>query len=172
MRGNNNAYQNYRTLGSSAAEKPVEIQQEKPSSVISITSFEQRNNIINDTSKTGKRLTIIDNYTPWCGPCKVIEPKFENLAAKENFAKVVNFCKENAESGIPGGKPVSGVPCFHFYFDGKFMDKLTVHGADFEALYTNMMLFFKVDDPPLPVANTETPVNNSDIKEVQSVENK
>lgn len=143
MPGSNSNYQSYGNLAQKTTETSAENFSDVPSNVIKIKSFEHRELIINDKQK---RLTIIDNYTEWCGPCKTIAPKFASLANKENFAKVVNFCKEDAEAGIPGGKAVSGVPVFHFYFDGKFMEKLTVHGADIENIYKNMMTFLKVEN--------------------------
>lgn len=152
MPGNNSNYQSYGSLTPKPTENSLEKFSEVPSNVIKIKSFDHRNLIINDKVK---RLTIIDNYTEWCGPCKTIAPKFASLANKENFAKVVNFCKEDAEAGIPGGKAVSGVPVFHFYFDGKFMEKLTVHGADIENVYKNMMMFLKVENEvPIKQPNT------------------
>jgi len=152
MPGNNSNYQSYGNLAEKTPDTSGEKFSEVPSNVIKIKNFEHRNLIINDKLK---RLTIIDNYTEWCGPCKIIAPKFASLANKENFAKVVNFCKEDAEAGIPGGKAVSGVPVFHFYFDGKFMEKLTVHGADIENIYKNMMMFLKVENE-VPIKELST----------------
>jgi hypothetical protein len=42
---------------------------------------------------------------------------------------------------------VTGVPCFHFYFEGKLIEELTVHGADITEVYNNMMKFMKVKEP-------------------------
>jgi len=168
MPGNNSNYQSYGSLAQKTTETPAENFSDVPSNVIKIKSFEHRELIINDKQK---RLTIIDNYTEWCGPCKTIAPKFASLANKENFAKVVNFCKEDAEAGIPGGKAVSGVPVFHFYFDGKFMEKLTVHGADIENIYKNMMTFLKVENEvPIEAPSTiETEQNTVNKQEKVAV---
>jgi thiol-disulfide isomerase/thioredoxin len=153
MPSSNNNYQSYGSLASKTTESSMQNFSNEPSKVIKIKDFEHRNILINDKVK---RLTIVDNYTEWCGPCKAVAPKYESLASKENFAKVVNFCKEDAEAGIPGGKPVTGVPAFHFYFDGKFMENLTVHGADIENVYKNMMLFLKIENEvPIPLPDTD-----------------
>lgn len=128
-------YSSYARLNKSPEQEQVAKVPESKN-LITIKSLDQRNDLLRDDVK---KLTIIDNYTSWCGPCKNIAPKFSALADK--FGHLVNFCKEDAEAGIPGGKPVTGVPCFHYYFKGQFMEELTVHGADITAVYENMMKF-------------------------------
>jgi len=63
------------------------------SKVISVTS-QQHFKTITSTST----YTIVDFYADWCGPCKVISPIFEQLAAAESKPGRITFCKVNVDN--------------------------------------------------------------------------
>jgi thiol-disulfide isomerase/thioredoxin len=91
--------------------------------VTRITSENHREEVIRNN-----RITIIDNYTDWCTPCKETTQSYATLAKK-----YINKCavvKENVNDDIYGAMEVAAVPCFHFYIDGKFMPEFTVTGGD------------------------------------------
>ena len=155
-------YSSYAKLSKSPEQEQVpKISESK--NLITIKSIDHRNAVFKDDIK---KLTIIDNYTSWCGPCKNLAPKFSALADK--FGHLVNFCKEDAEAGIPGGKPVTGVPCIHFYFKGQFMEELTVHGADITAIYDNMMKFMVPVNTNKDKSSDKNLVENEKRKETEN----
>jgi len=95
-----------------------------------ITSVQQRQALIQNN-----RLVVIDNYTDWCGPCKQCAPSYAVLSDKYSKSGVCVMAKENVDDkcgGLP--TPVRGVPCFHFYMNGQFLDDEVVTGADISAL--------------------------------------
>ena len=47
------------------------------------------NEVINN-----KGLTVVDFWAPWCGPCKMFGPIFENVS---NMKNEVKFCKLNVD---------------------------------------------------------------------------
>lgn len=73
--------------------------------------------------KTG--LIVIDFYTDWCGPCKMIAPKYAKLAEKypnvtfyklnagdQNMEVIINACE------------ISGLPTFCFFKNGTYINRL------------------------------------------------
>jgi thioredoxin 1 len=80
------------------------------------------------------KLVVVDYSTTWCGPCKMMAPKFDELSDKYDnavFAKVIgDSC---AEAGaLLKREGVRSVPAFHFWKGGKRVD--TMSGADPEKL--------------------------------------
>lgn len=118
------SYASYSKLGQLAA--PKQNQTEYPELEL-VKSEEYRNKIIQSF-----KVLVIDNYTNWCGPCKQIEPKIRELA--HQFNGVIKFVKENADDELEGGPPVTGVPCFHFYVDGKHYPNFTITGGDVDGV--------------------------------------
>lgn len=91
-----------------------------------ITSLDQRRALVQ-----GNLLVVVDNYTDWCGPCKQCAPSFAAMAGKYSKPGVCAFAKENVEDKCGGWPvPVRGVPCFHFYMNGQFLQDDIVTGAD------------------------------------------
>ncbi len=81
------------------------------------------------------RLTVVDNYAIWCGPCKMIVEPLNVLFQKYHREGVFILVKENAESSIPNNRlkeKLRAVPCFHFYLNGNLVD--TLMGADVSVL--------------------------------------
>uniref|UniRef100_A0A1I8H5Z4 Thioredoxin domain-containing protein n=1 Tax=Macrostomum lignano TaxID=282301 RepID=A0A1I8H5Z4_9PLAT len=82
------------------------------------------------TGSQGK-LVVIDFTASWCGPCRMIAPKFEQLATDTPsvlFAKV--DVDENADAASAAG--IECMPTFKFYKDGKEVDELK--GADYDGI--------------------------------------
>lgn len=82
----------------------------------------------------GKSLVIIDYSTTWCGPCKVIAPKFEEFSAKYPdavFLKVIGDASPEA-SKLMKREGVRSVPSFHYFMSGEKID--VVNGANAEAI--------------------------------------
>ncbi|XP_057335289.1 thioredoxin-2 [Microplitis mediator] len=76
--------------------------------------------------EAGDKLLVVDFHATWCGPCKVIGPKFEELATIHEdviFVKVdVDECEE-----IATVYEVSSMPTFKFFKKGKPVE--TIVGA-------------------------------------------
>ncbi|KAL3760480.1 hypothetical protein ACHAWU_004918 [Discostella pseudostelligera] len=85
-------------------------------------------------SSAGDALVIIDYSTTWCGPCKVIAPKFDQLSeAYPNsvFIKVIGDATPDA-SKLMKREGVRSVPSFHYFKNGEKVD--VVNGANAEAI--------------------------------------
>jgi thioredoxin 1 len=66
-------------------------------------------------------LVVIDFYADWCGPCKMIAPTVEALAAEMPDVK---FCKVNVDNEMELAKMfrVSSIPLIALVKDNTFLD--------------------------------------------------
>jgi len=67
---------------------------------------------------------LVDFWAEWCGPCKDMTPKFDNVA--KQFQGKIKFAKLNVDqySQLAGRYGVIGIPCFIFFKNGKEIDRI------------------------------------------------
>lgn len=84
-----------------------------------------------DTQIASHRLTVVDFYADWCGPCKRFSPTFDKMAASHPN---VNFCKVNVDNvdEVATRYNIRSIPCFHFFKNGNNLTNMT--GASEEKL--------------------------------------
>ena len=69
------------------------------------------NDIVNDNTKD----VLIEFYAPWCGHCKSLAPKYDELAKKLKKEPNLVIAKMDAtENDIPGPYEVQGFPTIYF----------------------------------------------------------
>lgn len=69
-------------------------------------------------------LVVVDFYTDWCGPCKIMSKELEKLST---IFKTVKFAKFNCgkwEGGFLTQQRVRSLPTFRFYTNGKVVDEV------------------------------------------------
>jgi len=84
----------------------------------------------------GDSLVIVDYATSWCGPCKIIAPKYEAMSEEYtgvNFFKVMGDSSKEADQ-LMRSQGIKALPSFHFWKKGELVEK--VSGAKQEALRT------------------------------------
>lgn len=121
-------YKTFKTMSEDKLNPPNTSQNQDTNSVQipNISSLQHRKDLIQQNL-----LVVIDNYTDWCGPCKQCAPHFANIASKYARPGLCVLVKENVEHGFGGQPiPVRGVPCFHFYMNGQFLQDDIIVGAD------------------------------------------
>jgi thioredoxin 1 len=69
-------------------------------------------------STIAKGNTVVDFWAPWCGPCRMMAPVFEETSKSH---KTVNFAKVNTdEQGeVAGSLGIRGIPTLILFKDGK-----------------------------------------------------
>ena len=90
---------------------------------MAVTEVTQDN--VNETVKQASQPVIIDVYAEWCGPCKQMEPIFEQLAKElgDHYKFVSLNVDEARDLAIEYG--VTSVPTFIFLKDGEIHGKET-----------------------------------------------
>lgn len=94
-------------------------------------------------SSAGNKLVVVDYSTTWCGPCKLVLPKYMELSDK--FANVIFLkCIGDASteaSALMKREGVRSVPTFHIWKAGSRVE--VVNGARIEEVcYPKMSLFY------------------------------
>jgi len=86
---------------------------------------------MNDAMNSPYSLIVIDIYADWCGPCKFLTPKLNELAKLYSTSDIL-FCKMNVEHYKH--HDVQGLPTIEFWIleNQKRNQIHTVLGADFE----------------------------------------
>ena len=66
---------------------------------------------------------LVDFWAPWCGPCRMLAPVVEKVAAKTTSVK---FVKLNTDENptIAGQYHVSGIPCLILFKGGEAVDRI------------------------------------------------
>ncbi|CAI9772381.1 unnamed protein product [Fraxinus pennsylvanica] len=80
----------------------------------------------------GDKTVVVDMYTQWCGPCKVIAPKYQELSKK--YLDVVFLKLDCNQDNKPLAKElgIKVVPTFKILKDSKIVKEVT--GAKFDDL--------------------------------------
>ncbi|XP_059665607.1 thioredoxin F-type, chloroplastic-like [Cornus florida] len=80
----------------------------------------------------GDKAVVVDMYTQWCGPCKVMAPKFQELS--EKYLDVVFLKLDCNKDNKPLAKElgIRVVPTFKILKDSKIVKEVT--GAKFDDL--------------------------------------
>lgn len=65
---------------------------------------------------------LVDFYAPWCGPCKMLAPLIEQLAAQ--YAGRIKFVKVNVDDapGLALRYDITGVPTVMLFRGGLILD--------------------------------------------------
>ena len=75
-----------------------------------------------ETTKEG--VSMVDFWAPWCGPCRMIAPVIEELAA--DFEGKANICKVNTdeEQDLAVKYGIRSIPTILFMKNGEVVDQM------------------------------------------------
>ncbi|XP_053949504.1 thioredoxin-2-like [Anastrepha ludens] len=101
-----------------------------------------------EEARSSGQLVVIDFFANWCGPCKIISPKLEELATQyADKAVVVKVNVDDCEE-IALEYNVNSMPTFVFIKDNHIIDVFV--GGNSEKLVKNME---KYVGEPIPIEN-------------------
>ncbi|XP_041358471.1 thioredoxin-1-like [Gigantopelta aegis] len=59
-------------------------------------------------------LVVVDFYADWCGPCRMIAPKFQDFATKYSDCRFLKVNVDEAED-VSQSCSIQAMPTFHLY---------------------------------------------------------
>ena len=76
-----------------------------------------------DKALTQDQLMMVDFWADWCGPCKMLGPVIEDLAAKYDGKALVGKVNVDDEPQLAQRYGVMSIPTVIFFKDGKEIDR-------------------------------------------------
>jgi thioredoxin 1 len=84
---------------------------------------------------TDHDVVLVDFYADWCGPCKMLEPTVEEIAAETGAA--VAKVDIDAHQDLAAQYRVQGVPTLHLFADGEPAEQMV--GVQEKATLENLV---------------------------------
>jgi len=70
------------------------------------------------------KLTVIDLWAEWCGPCRMMTPVIEELSKEYEGKAVIGKLNVDENPEVPSNNNVRGIPTFLFFKNGELVDKV------------------------------------------------
>jgi thioredoxin 1 len=70
------------------------------------------------------KVTLIDLWAEWCGPCKMMNPIVEDLSAEYKDRVVVGKLNVDDNPEVPTNYNVRGIPTFLLFKNGELKEKI------------------------------------------------
>jgi thioredoxin 1 len=71
-----------------------------------------------------KETALVDFYADWCGPCRMLAPTIEKLAAEYSGKAIVAKVNIEKHSGFSSQYNIQSIPCVILFKDGKEVDRV------------------------------------------------
>ena len=79
------------------------------------------NNFQKDVLESSK-LTLVDFWAPWCGPCRQLSPIVDEVAKELEGQIEVFKCNVDDNPEVPSKYMVRGIPSLMLFKDGELVD--------------------------------------------------
>ena len=78
---------------------------------------------------------MVDFWAPWCGPCRMLTPIIEKLAAEYQGKIKIGKMNTDDNQDTPGNLRISAIPTVLFFQGGKEVAPLRLMGVNTETKY-------------------------------------
>jgi thioredoxin 1 len=100
-------------------------------SVFNINSVENLNKII-EICATNNKTLVLKASAEWCGPCKLIQPKYEKLAQELIDEAIMASFDVDEQQDIAQQFDISAMPTFIIIKDSNIIKRIT--GGDLQSI--------------------------------------
>jgi thioredoxin 1 len=72
-----------------------------------------------DALAAGEKLVVIDFWAPWCGPCRMLTPIIDEVAAEYEGRAIIGKCDTDSNNEIAAQFGVRNIPMLVFLKAGE-----------------------------------------------------